>query len=134
VLAELLDMLGYPESEGQLESRLARLREVEGANVLVAEVDGEVAGVVASCLTHLLHHERPSCRVTALAVKVGSRRTGVGRALIESVEREARLQGCSRLEVTTRPDRIEADVFYESVGFEKRPHRLVKFLEAQPTS
>jgi GNAT superfamily N-acetyltransferase len=121
-------MLGYPTSEAQVGSRLARHREVAGAEVLVAEVDGEVAGLVAICPTQLFERDRPSCRVTSLAVRAGSRRTGVATALIEAADRAARELGCFRLEVTCRPDRPDAHAFYRSRGFQERPHRFVKEL------
>lgn len=130
-IAELLAALGYPASEEQVRSRLARLRRVAGAEVLVAELDGRVVGVVAMCPTHLLEREGPSCRVTAFAVRAELRRQGVGTALIEAVEEEARRQGCFRIEVTCRPDRHEAHAFYASRAFYERPLRFVKELQAE---
>jgi hypothetical protein len=51
-------MLGYPTPEAQVGSRLTRLRRVAGAEVLVAEVDGQVAGLVAICPTQLFERWR----------------------------------------------------------------------------
>jgi GNAT superfamily N-acetyltransferase len=51
---------------------------------------------------------------------------GVGSALIEAVESEARRHQCFRLEVTCRPERKEAHAFYGRLGFRDRPHRFVR--------
>jgi GNAT superfamily N-acetyltransferase len=53
--------------------------------------------------THLLEHERPSCRITALVVQPHVRRSGAGTAPLDAAEAEARRLGCFRLEVTCRP-------------------------------
>jgi GNAT superfamily N-acetyltransferase len=76
---------------------------VEGARVLVAGLDGAVAGLIAFSPTHLLEHERPSCRITALVVQPHVRRSGAGTAPLDAAEAEARRLGCFRLEVTCRP-------------------------------
>ena len=125
-ISGLLAELGYPAEEREVRSRLGRLREVAGAEVFVAERSGQVAGMVAICPTHLLERDRPSCRVTALVVRADVRRAGVGAALMEAVEEEARRQGCFRVEVACRPEREEAHAFYASRGFRERPLRFVK--------
>jgi GNAT superfamily N-acetyltransferase len=125
-IAELMTMLGYPASEREMEERLGRLLAVGDAAVFVAEADGEVAGVVALSLIHVLERDRPSCRLTALAVRPESRRTGIGRALVAAVEEEARRRDCFRVEITVRPERHEAHALYAACGFHDRPHRLIK--------
>jgi ribosomal protein S18 acetylase RimI-like enzyme len=128
-IAELLGQLGYPASEEQVRSRLLRSDRVPGAEVLVAEREGAVLGVVALSQTHLLAQDSPACRVTALAVRPDARRQGIGGALMEAVEEEARSQGCFRIEVTCRPDRHPAHALYRSRGFEERRYRFAKQLE-----
>jgi ribosomal protein S18 acetylase RimI-like enzyme len=128
-IAELLGQLGYPASEEQVRSRLLRFDRVPGAEVLVAEREGAVLGVVALSQTHLLAQDSPACRVTALAVRPDARRQGIGGALMEAVEEEARSQGCFRIEVTCRPDRHPAHALYRSRGFEERRYRFAKELE-----
>ena len=127
-VAHLLGVLGYPTSAAQARGRIARLERVEGARVLVAELDGAVVGVIALCPTHLLERERPSCRITALVVEPQVRRRGVGTALLGAAEAEARRLGCFRVEVTCRPERREAPRLYETRGFSDRPRRFVKEL------
>jgi GNAT superfamily N-acetyltransferase len=125
-VAELLTALDYPASEAEVAARLRRLAAESGAGVLVAEVDGEVAGVVSYQITELLERARPQCRITALVTHGRRRRRGAATALLRAVESAARGRGCFRLEVTSRPERTEALRFYTAMGFHERPRRLVK--------
>jgi GNAT superfamily N-acetyltransferase len=97
-----------------------------GGGVYVAEMDGAVVGFAAVQVVPLLERERPLCRLTALVVDEEARRPGVGRALLERVEDEARRLGCERLEVTSSVQREDARAFYERLGFEERPRRFLK--------
>jgi GNAT superfamily N-acetyltransferase len=125
-LAALLGELDYPTDPGAVERRLAAL-EVEGDGAALVAVDGDgVAGVVAYDLFRPLERDRRQCRITTLVVDPGHRRRGAAAGLLAAVEAVARERGCFRLEVTTRPERVEALAFYEANGFEERPRRLVK--------
>ena len=128
-IAPLLGQLGYPASALELSERLERLTDHPAAEVLLAELDGEVVGVAAYQLIDLLERPDPQCRITALVVDDRYRRRGVAYALLHTIEEWARDVGCFRLEVTTRPERAEALAFYRAAGFEERPRRLTKPLE-----
>ncbi len=127
-IAALLGQLGYPT---EVEDVAPRLGHVLGhdAGMLIYELEREAVGLVAYHLVHLLYRPRPHCRITALVVREDRRRRGIARALLAAVESRAREQACSRLEVTTRPDREEALGLYLGFGFSERPVRLVKRLD-----
>ena len=125
-IAPLLGQLGYPASALELGERLERLTDHPDAEVLVAELDGEVVGVAAYHLVDLLERPDPQCRITALVVDDRYRRRGVAYALLHAIEESARDVGCFRLEVTTRPERAEALAFFRAAGFDERPRRLTK--------
>ena len=125
-IAPLLGQLGYPASSLELGERLERLADHPDAEVLVAELDGQLVGVAAYQLIDLLERPDPQCRITALVVDDRYRRRGVAFALVHTIEESARDLGCFRLEVTTRTERADARAFYSAAGFEERPHRLVK--------
>jgi len=128
-IVPLLGQLGYPTSALELGVRLERLADHPDAEVLVAELDGEVVGVAAYQLIDLLERPDPQCRITALVVDDRYRRRGVAYALLHTIEDCARDAGCFRLEVTTRAERADALAFYRAAGFDQRPHRLTKPLE-----
>jgi GNAT superfamily N-acetyltransferase len=129
-LVPLLGQLGYPTDAAKVRARLQRLFGREDAGVRVAQLDGELVGVAGYQLVDLLERTAPQCRLTTLVVREGYRRRGIARVLIDAVEQRARRHGCFRLEVTTQPQRTAALALYEAVGFECRPHRLVKQLLA----
>jgi N-acetylglutamate synthase-like GNAT family acetyltransferase len=126
----LLEELGYPDEVANVVARLERLERRADADVLVAEIDGHVAGVAAYQLMDLLERRRPQCRITTLVVAAAHRRAGVADALMARIESIARERGCFRLEVTTQPHRHDAWSFYRAIGFHERPRRLVKPLSA----
>ena len=86
--------------------------------MLVAELDGEVAGTVSSTHHHLQLHD--SLRMLALDVGRAFRRQGVGTALIEAVEGNARLKGLRSVNLEVALDNSAALLLYEGLGY----HRL----------
>jgi N-acetylglutamate synthase-like GNAT family acetyltransferase len=90
-------------------ARLGRLEDSLAHPALVAEQDGELAGV----LTYVL--EGDSCEV--LTLHAAGRFGGVGTALLRAVERLAAEAGCARLWVITTNDNVDALRFYQRCGF-----------------
>lgn len=130
-LLPLLDQLGYRSDLDEVRPRLERLLTTQDSSVLVTEHERELVGFATFHIFELIYRPRPQCRLTALVVRADRRRQGIGAALIQSVEKAAREQGCFRIELTTRMGRGEAIPFYTALGFAERPHRLVKVLDSE---
>lgn len=126
-IARLLTELGYPSDAGAVDERLERLR-VVGDRVLVAELDRRVVGVAHLQVTPALERERPAAKLGVLIVDEAQRGRGVGRALVEAAETEARLRGCELLFLTTAERRDDAHAFYERVGLEQTGRRYSRAL------
>jgi len=60
---------------------------------------------------------RPLLNIHDLAVHSEYRGRGVGRALLQAVERAARAAGCCKLTLEVRSDNRSAQALYRSVGF-----------------
>jgi ribosomal protein S18 acetylase RimI-like enzyme len=93
-------------------ARVARLGHLEDSlthPALVAERDGELAGV----LTYILDGD--SCEV--LTLHAAERHRGVGTALLDAVEEIAGGAGCARLWLITTNDNVDALRFYQRRGF-----------------
>ena len=126
-IAELLGQLGYPTEPSAVKERLERLV-IVGDSVVVAELDGNVVGLAHLHVSPTIERERPTAKLGALVVSEAHRGEGVGRALVEAAEREARRRGSAILFVTTANGRDEAHRFYERVGLEQTGRRYGRTL------
>jgi predicted N-acetyltransferase YhbS len=94
--------------------------------VLVAERNGEVVGVVA-----LFAPETPGravaqageAELARLAVAASARRLGTGRALVGRCEKLARAAGWEAIALWSRRYQAAAHCLYESLGYERAPER-----------
>ena len=92
-----------------------RLREAlsQANDFLVAEVDGDVAGL----LVLMVPEWSDAAEITDLAVDIAFRRLGAGRALVEAAAAWARERALRALWVEPRADNHAAISFYVSLGF-----------------
>jgi GNAT superfamily N-acetyltransferase len=125
--ARLLGQLGYPTEPGAVASRLERLQ-IVGDRVVVAAIDDEVVGLAHLQVTPTIEYDRPAAKIGALVVDEAHRCEGVGRALVDELEQEARGRDCVVLFLTTNVRRTEAHEFYRRVGLEETGKRFTKSL------
>jgi GNAT superfamily N-acetyltransferase len=98
------------------------------SRVVVAEVAGEVAGLIATHVVPRIEDDAPSCRVVAIVVAQRHRRAGVASALMAAAEAHARAHGSHRLDLSSGDWRADAHAFYERCGFERRAEAFIKRL------
>lgn len=96
------------------------------AELLVAEVAGEVAGAVAYCppgspYANLAEADEAEFRM--LAVREKARGTGVGRAMVRACVERARAAGLSGVRLSTQRNMESARRMYERMGFVRTPER-----------
>jgi putative acetyltransferase len=99
------ELAGLPGGYGQPEGRL-----------LLAWVQDQVAGCAA-----LRKIDREICEMKRLYVRPSFRRLGVGRVLALAIIQEARKIGYSRMRLDTVPSMKDAQVLYQSLGFQIIP-------------
>lgn len=116
----LLDELGRPCAEPGSEVRrnAEQILEREDTEVLIAECDGEVAGLACLLVLPRLGHATPEARLLDLVVTRDRRAYGVGRALVATVGRRASSAGCHLLRLECGHHREGAKHFYQRLGFE----------------
>jgi len=129
-IALLLGQLGYPTEPSAVERRLERLR-ILGDRIVVADLDGHAVGLAHLQVAPALERDRPAAKVGALVVDDSYQGRGIGRALVQTMEDEARLRGCELLFLTTAARRKDAHHFYVSVGLEETGKRFAKELNVE---
>ena len=124
-LARLLGQLGYPADAAAVARRLETLGD---DRLAVAEVGGRVVGFAQLHVSPAIEYDGAAAKLAALVVDEEHRGAGVGRALVEAMEAEARRRCCVLLFVTTAERRADAHAFYERVGLEYTGRRYAKRL------
>ena len=89
----------------------------ERRDVLVALVDGRLAGYVRLGRATRLAATDHVLTVNGIAVSPGEQRRGVGRALIDAAAMEAQARGARRLTLRVLGPNERARRLYESAGF-----------------
>ncbi len=131
-LARLLTELGYPAVAAVIPVRLARLAGEPRAAALLAERDGEVAGLVTVHVFSSIHDDAPVAWLTTLVVAGTAHGQGIGRALVQAASAFARTHGCLRISVTTALHRAGAHAFYQRLGWVHTGRRYTNVLEDPP--
>jgi ribosomal protein S18 acetylase RimI-like enzyme len=90
---------------------------VEIRDVLVAELDGEVAGYVRVGRVFPIAASDHVLMITGIAVDPACQRQGVGRALLDAAVAEARARGARRLTLRVLAHNDGAVRLYEGAGF-----------------
>jgi len=127
LMTQLIEASGYESWQvppEQIEENLRKMADSDGYQVLLAEDEGQVVGLLGLSFRHTLFHPAPSALIDELVVERGHRRQGVGqRLLAEAIER-CRAAGCCEIEVSTERFNEAAQVFYRQRGFN---HEAVLF-------
>ena len=107
-----------PLAEETRERIVPGLREHPTTLVLLAVLDGRTVGIAVCFLGFSTFRARPLLNVHDLAVLPEHRGRGIGRLLLDEVEKRARQRGCCKLTLEVRTDNGRAIGLYERFGFE----------------
>ena len=110
-------------------ARLSELLEEPRARVLVAEdEDGAVVGMASLWIKPDLAHGDTVVEVPTLVVAEGSRRGGVGKLLMEEIQKLAAENDANLIELVATPGNVPARDFYKSLGFVETDHVTLEFV------
>ena len=119
-----------------VQARLLELLEEPQARVLVAEDDeGSVVGAASLWIKPDLAHGDAVAEVPMLAVAGDRRREGVGRLLMQEVQRLAAENDVGLIELVATRENRTAREFYRTLGFVETEHVALEFvgdLESPP--
>jgi GNAT superfamily N-acetyltransferase len=118
-VCRLLAALGYPAEVEGVRERIASFDTSHRDHVLLAELDGQVVGLLTLSLTPRFAEPGMFSRITALAVDPSAQRDGVGRGLVTEAERIAAANESTLMQVNSgrRPERAAAHAFYVALGY-----------------
>jgi len=119
-----MEELGYPSTDDEIRSRLARL--TPDHHTLVAEVAGELAGFIGLVTMPVYEHSAPIGYILAFSIGAAHQRQGVGRALLEAAEKHFLSRGVHDIRVNSGLQREGAHRFYEATGYTKTGFRFRK--------
>lgn len=130
-IKRLIDQLGYPVTEAEVETRL-QLIQASGQAALVAEADGKVVGCLSTSTMLVLHRPAPVGRIAMMVIDEQYRNRRIGAQLVAAAERLLAKRGCELVEVTSNNRRIDAHRFWEANGYERTSTRFAKAVDDRP--
>lgn len=99
-------------------------------DVLVAEDDGEVVGVLQVIIfQHFQHAGGWCCEIESVHVRSDTRSRGIGAQLLRAAEDIAQDRRCYRIQLTSRNVREDAHRFYLANGYGQTSQGFKKFLD-----
>jgi GNAT superfamily N-acetyltransferase len=132
-IAELLQQLGYPTTEGAVRRRLGLLAGSPADATWVAETEGVIVGLVGIHVSRSLEYDSPVAKVSEIVVDEAHRGRGLGAQLMAHAEDEARRRGCVLIFLTTAERRKDAHAFYRRLGYEETGRRFARSLDGYST-
>ena len=122
LVRELAGTLGDQEGidPSGVRERLPEVLSDPRSRIFVAELDGEVVGLVHVCLRRSLLHRGPSGIVEELIVSKRHRDRGVGKRLLSAAIEWCRERGCAEVEVSTGWGNAAGLALYRGLGFTER--------------
>jgi ribosomal protein S18 acetylase RimI-like enzyme len=118
-----------PPGLENVSARLAELLEETRARVLVVEdEEGAVVGAASLWLKPDLAHGDTVAEVPMLVVSEDRRREGVGKLMMEEVQRLAAENEANLIELVATTQNSPAREFYRSLGFVETDHVTLEFV------
>jgi len=118
-----------PPQFENVRARLADLLEERRARILVAEGgDGAVVGAANLWIKPDLAHGDTVIEVPMIVVREDSRREGVGKALMEEIQRLAAEYEAHLIELVATTQNVAAREFYRTLGFVETDHITLEFV------
>ncbi|WP_245308257.1 GNAT family N-acetyltransferase [Halalkalibacter urbisdiaboli] len=113
-----------------MEQRFAKISSNPLYNTQVAEVDGQIVGMIGMILGFHYEKNENYIRIVALVVDSKYRKNGIGDRLIQKAEEWAKEQEINKLVLNSgnRSERNDAHHFYTKRGFEGKAIGFYKVL------
>ena len=118
-LVSLIGELGYSVSPEDMRRNLQAVAASPEDEILVAEVDGQVVGLIGIRLHLVIHRVGHVGEYSSMVVSAPYRRRGIGQALVAAAEQWLSERGVTSFRVASNNRRKdEAHRFYTALGYE----------------
>jgi len=114
LIHELAETSG--EDSPLIEDYIAAYWRSPGSRILLAEIDGQPAGLLSYSIRPDLYHAADSAYIENLVVSSGHRGAGIGSALLKAALAEIEAAGCAEVSIATLPENEGAQRLYKSLG------------------
>lgn len=115
---QLLEQL-WPK-EGLVKAKIRKLYRSQlksGKIFLLAKKDKDVIGLISLSIKLDIQNQGKVGQIEELIVDESNRGNGVGKKLIEEIDRIAKKKGCLELDLSSNKKRKKAHKFYRKLGF-----------------
>ena len=118
-LAALYRCFWDEDSDVEKMKRQWKLLEHQGSHILLGAVENDqLVGSAMGVICQEFYGDcRPFLVLENMVVSPDWRKKGIGRALLNRMEKEAGLQNCTQIILVTEKSRRDACSFYEACGF-----------------
>lgn len=118
-VADLSIQLGHELTEKEAAERVSKIMKDRNQAIFVAEHVGErILGYAYVMFVYELANGYQA-RLEGLVTDENARGLGIGRKLMEQVEKWAKKKGSKTMKFVSNIKRVEAHGFYEEIGYEK---------------
>lgn len=114
-IVSLVKILGYEIDEKQIETKINKFQILKTEKVLVADI-GRVIGWIHASLVEPFE-SYPFCEIRGVVVFSEYRGKGIGKKLIEEIEKWAKQNKIEKIRVRTNINRIETKQFYKHIDY-----------------
>ncbi|MFL5694920.1 MAG: GNAT family N-acetyltransferase [Ktedonobacteraceae bacterium] len=125
-LATLMEQLGYPTEDLQMEERLNGILSRADYQTFVAEISDQVVGMIGLHIGHYYEKDGLYGQIVALVVQQDFQGRRIGSSLVAEGERWLQKQGIHTVIVNSGNTRVVAHQFYERLGYQATGIRFVK--------
>jgi N-acetylglutamate synthase-like GNAT family acetyltransferase len=127
-ICELLDQLGYPDTEPFIKDNIIRLLDHPDEELMVYEDDGQIVACISLHFIPQLALKGDIAIISYLVVDSTIRGKGIGQKIEEFATESAKNRSCDRIQVHCHSRRTEAHRFYTRQGFKEAPKYFTKLL------
>ncbi|MBI2134111.1 GNAT family N-acetyltransferase [Candidatus Woesearchaeota archaeon] len=89
------------------------------AYIDLATINNEIAGFIAYSIRHVVRYPKPILEIEEFYVKQVHRRKGIGRKLVENVQKFANKKKAQYIFISSSKERKAAHLLYKAAGFEE---------------